>query len=813
MGREKLRKSIKKNGKLIDFEFQILPQEVGHLHQNIELIYLLEGEADFTVEEEVYHIKPEDILVINSNKKHSYQSKGPILMAWFEIDYLQLCEMLGTNPLLFWCNSTINKNSAYEDLREIMKQIFELYYNKDTQGVLLLNSLFYQLLQTITEHFQAGNIYAQEVTKKSQSEERVVRIANYINANYRKRISLSELAKSLYVSVPYLSKYFKKQFGMTFSDYLNEIRMMHTIEDLLYTDMSIMNIALQNGFANTTVFNELFKKIHQITPSEYRKKMHSKRKTDQVDYVTKESQEKAKRIETYLDGNALEVPLVQHRENAVFQIEGNQRADYKKHWKQMINAGRAGDLLRSDVQEHILMLKEDLDFECMRIWDLFGPELMINENDEKGYYNFGKVDKIFDFLVEHNIRPYLEFGYKPKYIHRTLSKRIIKEEREIAFTSLASTRKFFFVFLQHLANRYGTEELENWYFEHWSGDDLENNSTNLVFYEIFEALYEAVKSISPHIPVGGGGVAIQFGNANLTALIEGWEKQKHRPDFLTLYCYPYIRGAIDEIAYAKISTDREYLKNQLEMANLSIKKSKLCGVELHISEWSSTISNRNLLNDSSYKGAYIVKNVLDSIGAVDVLGYWVGTDIFAEFYDNSSILFGGCGLLSKDGIKKPAYYAYSFLQHMHNFLVEKGSNYLVTTDGRDNYYMICHNFQNLNYKYYLHAEDEQDIEKLHQLYEDGSAWKLSFSLKKIKNGKYKVKGYSINDQHGSVQEEWKNLGFSSKLSKQEVNYLKRVCTPYIQIKEHVVDQCKLEFEVEMQPQEIQYMHISYLYEE
>ena len=55
--------------------------------------------------------------------------------------------------------------------------------------------------------------------------------------------------------------------------------------------------------------------------------------------------------------------------------------------------------------------------------------------------------------------------------------------------------------------------------------------------------------------------------------------------------------------------------------------------ELHVTEWSFTISNRNVLNDNCMKGAYLVKNMIDSIGLTDILGYWTGSDLYADYYD------------------------------------------------------------------------------------------------------------------------------------------------------------------------------------
>ena len=114
---------------------------------------------------------------------------------------------------------------------------------------------------------------------------------------------------------------------------------------------------------------------------------------------------------------------------------------------------------------------------------------MLNETSQEGEYYFGRLDKIFDFLTEHQIKPYLEMGYKPKALHRSLRNTIVMEKREIPFGGYESYERFIRAFVTHLINRYGLEEVETWYFEQWSGEDFENNSYNSDFFLVFSLLY------------------------------------------------------------------------------------------------------------------------------------------------------------------------------------------------------------------------------------------------------------------------------------------------------------------------------------
>lgn len=807
-----MRKNILDDKNIMNFEFQIVKSEPTHFHQSIELLYVLEGNIKVTIGDSEYMAEPEDILVVNANKKHSYHSSGDVLIGYFQIDFRKLSDILNTNQILFWCNSIMNKNAAYEELRSVMRQIFNQYHEKNGLSQLVLSGLYYRLLQILVEHFLVRSDDKRFRKDKSPDEDRMAEIVNYINANYDKRLSLNELAEQLYLSVPYLSKYIKRNMGMNFVDYINNIRLHHAIDDMLYTDKSIMGIALDNGFANTAAFNELFKRTHHAKPSEYRQKMRSSIKTEGEQEKESLLKKIDERVSAYLEHNMSAAPVDIAKENEYTILDATKYTEYPKYWNRMVNVGRAGDLLRSDMQEHILILKEEIGFRYVRFWDIFGSELLVNENSEEGKYNFEKLDKVLDFLVEHEILPYIELGYKPKRLHSTLTKTIVEERRQIAFQSLQSFKRFITNFAAHLVNRYGLEEIEQWYFEQWSGEDIEKGSQDDNFFEIFNTLYETIKRISPNSRVGGGGIGIQYEQGNLTRLVDQWSRQKHLPDFLSLYCYPYIKGDEDGVAYAKISSDRNFLKNQLEMASAVIAESKLKGVEIHVSEWSSTISNRNVLNDSCFKGAYILKNIVECMNTTDMLGYWVGSDIFSEHFDSSPILYGGCGLLSKDGIKKPSYYAYYFLNDMGRYLINRDENSIVTTNAHNSYYIACHNYRHLNYKYFLKSEDEVELEKMYQIFEDNGMLQLNYQLVNIKNGRYKIKTYAISADNGSVQEEWRKMGLSDHLTKQEVEYLKRICTPYIQIQECEAKDQKLNFEVQIKAQEIKYIHISYLYQ-
>ncbi|MDF2512589.1 MAG: xynB8 [Herbinix sp.] len=801
---------ILKNGEIMDFDFYIHTYEPLHFHQDIELFYIVEGSAELTIGDEVFSMQQDDFIIINANKKHGYTSSGEVLISCIHINYQMLSILLQNNFILIWCNSVIDKNEAYTEVRRIIKQILNQYFDKKNRGIVYLNSLYYELLHIINSNFLI-NVDDKRFNseKKERLDNRLNDIVNYMRANYNRSISLNDLADKLYLSNSYLSKYIKKQLGMSFVDYLNNERLHHAMEELLYSDHSITRIALDNGFANTAAFNKAFKEAYHTTPSQYQaeKKDKIKKKVNEPSESKKKLIEK--RIHDFYDKNPIKPEVVAEQGDRYIIVDSAKGEAYNQNWNRMINIGEASALLRSDIQEHILILKNDLNFTYIRFWDIWGKDMYIDINNPKGDYNFDIISRVFDFLVANKMKPYLEIGFKPRKLLRSVDNMLINEKSSVGFESKTEFKKFMPAFMSYVMNRYGIKEVETWFFEFWKDED-DNKSTSF-YYELFDMTYDIIKSFSHKIKFGGAGLSIRFGMKNFYEILESWGKRKNHPDFLSFYLYPYVPGDEEGEHFTKHSTDSKFVQNQLIMAKQVLEEIKFSVKELHVTEWNVTVSQRNSMNDSCFKGAYIMKNVIESIESADVMGYWVGSDSFGDFYDSKALLNGGGGLISKDGIRKPAFYALDFLNQMGDLLLRRDENCMVTTNGHYDYYIACHNYKHFNYQYYMKPEDELDIRKQHRMFSDNENVKLNFQINNVKNGTYRVITHAINKEHGSVQDEWMNMDFYEHMNQKDIDYLKKVCIPRIFMRTCVAKEGVLNLEAILEPNEIQLLQIVYQY--
>ena len=796
--------------KLMHFYFLTKGEISTHYHQDLELFYVLTGELEIKIDDQIFLMKTGDIVLINANKRHTMNGNDKLLAARFQIDFHLLAEYMGSLQLLFWCNTVADKNGAYQELRKLLNRILSRYFEKDDKGALYLDALYYETAYVLTSNFLIKSDDTRLNLEDSQDRARVHQIQNYIQANYQAQISLNDLAQRLYLSNAYLSKYVKKHLGLTFMEYLSNVRLFHAVDELLYTKKNMTHIALDNGFPSSAAFTKAFRDIYRESPSEYRKKMQKTQ--EPLDDKQELSEEEAQRIHRYLkykeDQNELEV-----ENQKICFVDVSQKGSKLSSCNKAICVGNAYMILQSDVQKQLKDIQKATGIKYVRIWNIFSKEVGYNEG--KGF-NFRKIDLALDFLLENHMKPYLEFGHKRTEFFYTPERYLKKVNQDETYDENAFTR-IVKEFSTHLVNRYGIDEIESWYFEYWNNSGTQNSTNvrnmedNGEYYRYFEMIYQALKDISPQIKVGGAGFILGYETLACKRIFLNWKQRTIRPDFISVYSYQSISLEEDGKRYGRKSIDTNYMKNQVEVFQELMEEVDFHVEELHITEWNYTISNRNIISDSCEQGAYVLKNCIDMNGKVGLMAYWHALDSYSDYYDADKILNGDSGMISRDGIRKPSFYAYMFMDKLLPYVLYKDEHSIITTNGRDRYVIACHNFKKLSSKYVFTEEDEITVDELPNYTEDDEAVKIQFHLANVKDGNYLLKIHYVNKEKGSIQDIWRKLEYSKNLAKDEMNYLEKSAIPWMEMRSVHVDNGVLELENILKEQEIRLLDIQYRY--
>lgn len=805
-----MREYIKKN----KMDVQILsrlPKDT-HFHQEVELVYVMEGELRLYVMEREYHLKRGDICVINSNEEHRIETQGEITTAHLFITYSLIRSVYNGVSSFFFCNSTSEDDERYEKLRELLNQLLKrkMFCEKEAeeeQHEYEYLSVFYKVLGYLTSNFIKKAKTDAGMSMQQKSQMRTLQINEYIMNNYNQPISLKSLADTLYLSEGYLSRYFKKIYNMSFSAYLRQVRLSHAMSELLYTDKAILQIALDNGFSSISFFNKVFKEEYGKSPSHIRnsaKEMEKKeedmdslvlnQKLEKFIYSMEEEQESKKRAKII---------------RKTFQVEDGEKIP--QFWNTAINIGQASDLQNHEVRKQILRMKDSMHFRYIRFWSLFSDRMIMRNDEEIGQYNFTKLDNILDFLVENGLKPFFDMEEKIKRVNRTDKDFLLYEEKNNKVDSLQIWEEFIRQLIMHLVRRYGIEEVNTWKMEViFDGYCLKGIDPTDSFFQIFKCTYSIIKKHAPHMEIGGCGFFPDYLCHLEKRGMNFWEEWIRRaplPDFFSFMIYAYEADPEGKERFGKKSEDPDYLKNSIRKIRAELIQHGLSGQKIYITEWNLTVSDRNKLNDHCFHGAYVMKNIIDVFGEIDMLCYFTGTDIYTEYYDTVWLMHGGEGLLTRDGIAKPSGFAFRFLKKLKPYFIDKTENCLLTTDRRNQYSLVCHNMKNLNYMYYLQSEETLEWDKLWKNFDEWNPLTLKLCIKGIENGNYQMTIQKINEKSGSIQDIWADLEYIQDLSDSEIKYLHRATVPRMIIRKFCVEDECIEIELRMRPNEIGYINL------
>ncbi len=780
-------------------------EEKEHFHQDIELLYVLQGTLDVLVEQKTSHMKREDILIINANRQHHLSGSEDVMYVKLTILYDLISDVQGDLNVIFLCDSTENEDESYQGLRRLIQKLLAHYTvtHQETRNFRHI-SLCYQIMEYICAHFQLTKRQGGSDAETSKYDERIQQINNYIRSNYRSPISLKDLADQMYLSDGYLSRFFKKNYGMSFGEYLTHVRLHHAVDELLYTDIPITRIIYDNGFTSVAIFNKAFKNEYGETPSQVRKRAGGERKA-QTPQLSKDTEQRL--------ANVLWTDIPEDESEAGGELGAEvsvlQNRTMHPYWSDCINVGAALDLTRSEVQEHVMILRRALNFRYARFWSPFSKDMLIDMDAPDHHYNFSRLDTVLDFLIGLDMKPFIELSEKPVVLMKSTEKYLfygIYEE----ISSLNKWKELLTAFMHHILGRYGAQEVDTWKFELWFDMPRTARLADIQAYlEELKATEEIIHQTTG-AEIGGSGVydlsdgdGRKYSNDFYQVLADS----QVQIDFLSVYCYAYdsvLTGASKLLS--ERSADPDFIVHMIDRMRNSIP-AKFCGLPFYITEWNLTVSERNFINDTTFKGAYIIKNYIDMLGKADAMIYFRGTDRVSEYYDTGSFLFGGTGLLTKDGVMKPAAFAFDFLNRLYPYYIGKGSHYIVTTNRADSYGIVCHNCKHLNYSYFHTPEEELDSQHMKQYFDDVDPLTIHLQLKDVANGRYHVKVYRINDRHGSVKYLWEEMGNERELSRGDIEYFRRICEPNLSMQNIEVRDGKADLSLTLEANEIMFVRL------
>ena len=232
-------------------------------HENIEIIYITEGQGVVADNAHCFKVKQGDALIINSNHVHALASDfGNMFFKYLIIDR-SFCTMNGidTNILLF--EPCLRADAR---LGLLMSEIDDAYAVEDDFRTLRIRSASLKILLYICS---CHSVPMPKEERSSGTVDLIKKAVDYIHASYNQNFSLEDVADFIGINKYYLSHEFSKYTGYSFVTYVNRTRCKNACRLLDEGSMSVFEVGRACGFENRSYFAKTFKKYIGVLPSEY----------------------------------------------------------------------------------------------------------------------------------------------------------------------------------------------------------------------------------------------------------------------------------------------------------------------------------------------------------------------------------------------------------------------------------------------------------------------------------------------------------------------------------------------------------------
>jgi xylan 1,4-beta-xylosidase len=353
----------------------------------------------------------------------------------------------------------------------------------------------------------------------------------------------------------------------------------------------------------------------------------------------------------------------------------NESGPVNRMYRVCVGAGRANEGLRGDWQRQLKICHDELGFEFIRFHGLFHDDMGVYSEDAKGnaHYNWQYVDALFDQIVATGMKPFVELSFMPAALASGNQTVFWWHGNITPPKSLDRWAAFMRAFAGHLTERYGADEVKRWRFEVWNEPNLSIfwSGTQAQYFQLYQRTVGAIKGVNPDYQVGGPATA---GGGWVGEMIGFCASNQVPVDFISTHAYN-VAGAVDEFGTQgqALGTNLQGVADEIARARDTINHSALTNLELHFTEWSSSYSPRDPVHDDYISAPFILEQIKRAGHKTDSMSYWVFTDIFEEPGVPMKPFHGGFGLLTVEGLRKPSYFAYRYLN-------ELGDHELATAD-------------------------------------------------------------------------------------------------------------------------------------
>jgi xylan 1,4-beta-xylosidase len=408
-------------------------------------------------------------------------------------------------------------------------------------------------------------------------------------------------------------------------------------------------------------------------------------------------------------------------------------------WEQMFGSGRAVLSLRESYRADLRATRKITDIKYVRFHAIFHDEMGVYDEDAQGrpVYNFSYVDQVYDGLLENGVKPFVELSFMPRKLAANLTPHAFWYKPFPSPPSdPAKWGAFIEAFTNHLVDRYGKDEVEQWYFEVWNEPNIDfwnGVPKQPTYFQLYDVTAAAVKKVDPKIRIGGPATAQAAWVDNFIAHCT----QQHIPfDYVSTHVYG--NDTSKDVFGSNVPIPRrDMVARAVKKVYDQVKASAASNTPIIWSEYNASYMTQQEVTDSAFMGPWLANNIRECDGLADIMSYWTFSDVFEEQGVVKTPFYGGYGIIAERGIPKAAFRVFELLHRLGDRRITiQSENALATKRGDGTLVLALWNY----------AEPGEKVPP--------KTFRLD--IKGLRATHYRMQ--FVDPDHGSALKAWQNMG-------------------------------------------------------
>lgn len=333
-------------------------------------------------------------------------------------------------------------------------------------------------------------------------------------------------------------------------------------------------------------------------------------------------------------------------------------------WEQMFGSGHANLAMREAYRNDLVAVKSVTDMKYVRFHGILDDENGVYTEDKDGnpQYNFTYVDEIYDGLLARGVRPVVEISFMPKQLAAHPAPHAFWYKPNVAPPKdYARWDALIHALGAHLVERYGIDEVAQWYFEVWNEPNIDfwvGEPKQATYFELYMHTARALKSVSPRLRVGGpASAAMEW----VPDFLRHMHDNNVPVDFVSTHGY-----ADENYEHTFTPSQLPPMDDRLCAAMAHVKRqiaeSPMPKTLLFVTEWN--VIGIDAARDTTFVGPALANTIRECDGLSTMMSFWTFDDVFEEDGPKREPFGGGFGLIAPHSIRKPSFNAFAMLHHL-----------------------------------------------------------------------------------------------------------------------------------------------------